>query len=94
MYGTVMIAKPAVSLDEMRRRSEKWEAERGTTAGYIDQWVMDADDGRIVMAVRFESKEKYVALSDDPKQDEWWRTEMAPLLDGEPEWIDGEWIEI
>ena len=94
MYGTVMIAKPAVSLDEMKARSEKWEAERGQAVGYIDQWVMAADDGRIVMAVRFESKERYDALADDPKQDEWWRTEFAPLLDGEPEWIDGEWIDL
>ena len=94
MYGTVMIAKPAVSIDEMRARSEKWEADRGSVVGYVDQWVMATDDGRIIMAVRFESKEKYVALADDPKQDEWWRNEMMPLLDGDPEWIDGEWLDI
>ena len=92
MYGTVMIAKPTVAIEELRARSQKWEAERGAVAGYVDQWVMAADDGRIVLAVRFESKEQYVALADDPKQDEWWRTQMAPALDGEPEWIDGEWM--
>lgn len=92
MYGTVMIARPAVPFEELKARSEKWEVNRGSTVGYRDQWVMAADDGRLVMAVRFESKEKYLALADDPAQDEWWRTEMAPLLDGDPEWIDGEWI--
>lgn len=94
MYGTVMIARPAVSVDELQARSEKWETSRSPSIGYVDQWVMAADDGRLVMAVRFESKEKYLALADDPSQDEWWTTEMAPLLDGDPEWIDGEWIKI
>lgn len=92
MYGTVMIARPSVSIDELRRREQKWEAERSPGIGYVDQWVMAADDGRLVMAVRFESKERYLALADDPAQDEWWSTEMAPLLDGDPEWIDGEWL--
>jgi hypothetical protein len=92
MYGTVMIARPSVSIEELRARSEKWEANRSPSIGYVDQWVMAADDGRLVMAVRFESKEKYLALADDPSQDEWWSTEMAPLLAGDPEWIDGEWI--
>jgi hypothetical protein len=41
--------------------------------------------------VRFNSKAEYEALADDPRQDEWWRTQMMPLLDGEPEWVDGEW---
>ena len=87
-----MIARPAVSMDEIRSRMEKWEADRSPGRGYVDQWVMASDDGRIVIAVRFESKEKYLALADDPSQDEWWRTEVAPMLQGDPEWIDGEWI--
>lgn len=91
MYGTVMIAKVKGSVDEMRARSEKWAKEWGTDAGYIDQWVLKTDDDRIVVAVRFESKEKYVRLADDSRQDEWYRTELAPLLDGDPDWIDGEW---
>ena len=61
-------------------------------SGYLDEWVMKTDDGRIIVAVRFESKEKYLKLADDPRQDEWYRTEMMPMLDGEPEWIDGEWL--
>jgi hypothetical protein len=93
MYGTVMIAKPAVSIDEMRTRLEKWEADRGTVVGHVDTHVMATDDGRILMAVRFESKEKYLALADDPQQSEWWEKEAMPMLASEPEWIDGEWID-
>lgn len=41
----------------------------------------------------FESKEKYVALANNPAQDEWSSNVMAPLLDGDPQWIDGSWLE-
>ena len=91
MYGTVMIGTLKGSAEEMKARSDKWRAEGGKAVGYIDQWVLKADDGRFVVAVRFNSKDEYMKLADDPAQDEWWRTQMMPLIDGEPEWIDGEW---
>ncbi|MCZ3385856.1 MAG: hypothetical protein LH630_02560 [Actinomycetia bacterium] len=94
MYGTVMIAKVKGSVDEMRARAERWAEERGETVGYVDQNVLVSGDGRIVVAIRFDSKAQDEALADDPAQDKWWRAEMAPLLDGDPEWIDGEWQEV
>lgn len=93
MYGTVMVARISVPADEVHRRAQKWEQERGDTVGFVDRWIMSADDGRLVMAVRFESKEKYLALADDSAQNEWWEREVMPLLLGEPEWIDGEWVD-
>jgi hypothetical protein len=92
MYGTVMIAKINAPIEEMNARSERWAKEMGSDVGYIDQWVMTTDDGRCVVAVRFESKDAYLKLADDPRQDEWYRAEMMPLIDGEPQWIDGEWL--
>jgi len=94
MYGTVMIAKAKGTVDEIRASSERWAKERGPSVGYVDEWVMTADDGRVVMAVRFESKEAYQALTEDPAQDAWWTNEVAPLLDGEPEWYDGDWHDL
>jgi len=91
MYGTVMIARSKVPAATILESSRRWAAEKGSAAGYVDQWVMQSDDGRMVMAVRFESKDAYIKLADDPSQDEWWRTEVMPHLDGDPEWIDGEW---
>ena len=91
MYGTVMIGKVRGSVDDMQARVDRWRKERGDGQGYVDQRVLVADDGRVVVCVRFASKKEYEALADDPAQDEWWRVEMAPMLDGEPEWIDGEW---
>ena len=91
MYGTVMIARPTVSIDQFRAIGERWQQGRTPPPGYVDTQVMAADDGRVVMAVRFASKEAYQALAADPRQAEWYRTELAPALDGEPEWIDGHW---
>ena len=93
MYGTVMIANVKGTAEDLKDEGQKWVAERGSAVGYVDQWVMQADDGRMVMAVRFESKDAYLKLADDPMQDEWYKTVMAPHLDGDPEWIDGEWLE-
>jgi antibiotic biosynthesis monooxygenase (ABM) superfamily enzyme len=91
MYGTVMIAKLKGDPGEMMRAAEKWNNER-QVPGYVRTDALNGDDGQtIVVAVQFESKEQYVALADDPKQDEWYRTVMAPMLDGEPTWIDGTW---
>jgi len=94
MYGTVMIASINGTVEEMEERAKRWAKERGEAAGYVDQRVLIAGDGRIVVAIRFESKAQYEALADDPKQDKWWQAEMVPLLNGEPEWIDGEWQDV
>jgi len=93
MYGTVMIAKIKGDPAEMMRAAEKWNTER-QVPGYIRSDALAADDGgTIVVAVQFESKEQYQALADSPEQDEWYRTVMAPMLDGEPTWIDGTWMQ-
>lgn len=90
MYGTVMTAKLKGSLEDLRQASKEWEA-AGTPAGYLGQDILRGDDGEtVVSVVRFESKALYEALADNPAQDEWWQTKMAPLLD-DVQWIDGEW---
>jgi hypothetical protein len=91
MYGTVMIATLKGSLEDLRQVTKEWEA-AGTPPGYVGEDVLVGDDGRtVVVAVRFESRDLYRQLADDPNQDEWWRTKMQPLLEDEVQWIDGEW---
>jgi hypothetical protein len=94
MYGTTMIGALAqgVSPDKVRAELKAWEQERDVD-GYMSSHVMISDDGKTVVNVAvFESKEKYLALADDPGQDEWWQKHYAPLLQGDPQWIDGTWI--
>lgn len=94
MYGTTMIGTLAsgVRADDVRAELKAWEQERRPD-GYQSSHVLISDDGTTVVNVAlFDSKEAYAALADDPAQDKWWREHYAPLLQGEPRWIDGAWI--
>jgi hypothetical protein len=91
-YGTVMVARVRPGReDDLREAGDRWVAERAPVVGGFEAvWVMIADDGSVVHAVRFASKEDYVALADDPAQDEFWQRHLAPLLE-DVRWIDGTW---
>lgn len=94
MYGTTMIGKLAegVGAEQIAAELNAWEAERDVP-GYLSSHVMVSDDGRTIVNVAvFEDKEKYMALADDPEQDKWYQQHYAPLLDGDPQWIDGIWL--
>ena len=93
MYGSVMIGRLAVSFAEVDSITRAWEEERGRALdGYEGQSVLLSDDGRtVVAAIRFTDKASYESLGDDPEQDTWWTTRMAPCFDGDVQWIDGEW---
>ena len=91
-YGTVMIGKLAVPAEDVDRLSREWMDER-PVPGFQHEDVMICDDGKtFVMAVFFESKAAYEALADDPDQDRWYTEKLAPMLDGEPQWLDGHWL--
>ena len=89
-----MIGRSTAPVETLRQLTEAWKADIGTAAGFIDERVLVSDDGRIVMCVRFKDEAAYKALADNPAQNKWWEDSMAPLLDGEPEWIDGNWQDI
>jgi len=93
VYGTVMTGRLAVPFDQVDAVVRAWEAERGAQVpGYVDQTVLLCDDGEtVVAAIRFQDRESYMALADDPVQDEWWSARMAPCFSGEVSWLDGEW---
>jgi len=94
MYGTTMIGKLAhgVEAEQVRAELQAWEKER-KVPGYMSSHVLVTGDGRtMVNVVVFEDKKSYMALADDPAQDQWYQSHYAPLLDGDPQWIDGDWI--
>jgi hypothetical protein len=96
MYGTVMVAqlKEPTTADELRESMDKWRESRPGRPGLVDaQMLLTEDGGLVVSAVRFASKEDYWAMADDVAHDEWFATKIAPLLDGDPTWMDGNWIE-
>jgi hypothetical protein len=94
MYGTTMIGTLAdgVTVQQVEQELKAWEAER-RPPGFMSSHVLLGDDGKTVVNVAvFDSKDSYLSLADDPAQDEWWQKHYAPLLAGEPRWIDGSWI--
>ena len=89
-----MIGKLAAGANAAQFGAElkAWEAERDVP-GYMSSHVMITEDGTTVVNVAvFDTKENYMALADDPAQDDWYQKHLAPLLDGDPQWIDGNWI--
>jgi hypothetical protein len=91
-YGTVMLARVRPGrVEDLRKAGDRWVAERAPVVrGFEGVWVMVADDGTVVHAVRFASKEDYAALADDQTQDAFWEQHFAPLLE-DVRWIDGTW---
>jgi antibiotic biosynthesis monooxygenase (ABM) superfamily enzyme len=91
MYGTVMIGTLKGTAEDLRLAAKEWQAERNVP-GFVSSEALVSDDGTtIVNVVKFTDKAAYMALADDPAQDEWWTTKMRPLLAADPQWYDGEW---
>lgn len=92
MYGTIarFRVKPGA---ESQLVQLQHEYEGLTVPGYVKSTVyrMDADPGDYYLVVAFDSKESYVANANSPEQDARYR-KMLSLLDGEPQWHDGEII--
>jgi len=61
--------------------------------GHVNTTVfrMDANPSELLMTVVFDGKDSYVKNADSPEQERRYR-QMLELLQGEPEWHDGEVI--
>ena len=91
-YGTIMIGKlkSGASVDDWRKSLEDWKTRN--VPGFQGEYTLVSDEGRtIVSCVTFESKDLYFQLANDPEQDKWYQAKVAPMLDGDPQWIDGTW---
>jgi antibiotic biosynthesis monooxygenase (ABM) superfamily enzyme len=76
---------------ESQLRAQMEEFETLDVPGYISSTVyrMDANSNEVYLAVVFDSRETYHANAQSPEQDARYR-QMLELLEGEPEWNDGE----
>ena len=90
MYGTVARMRLKAGAEEqMRALSAQYRTNPvpGMVATY--PYRMDADPQECYLAVIFESKEAYLANAQSPAQHTRYE-EMLALLEGPPEWHDGE----
>jgi hypothetical protein len=77
--------------EQLREGGRRWVAERAPVVrGFEDEWMMFGDDGTVVIAVRFASKEAYAVLADDPAQDAFYQQHIGPYVE-DIRWIDGTW---
>ena len=65
--------------------------EQMSIPGLVNTYVyqMDADPNTLMLAVVFSDKEAYMKNAASPKQNERYE-QMVALLEGPPEWNDGE----
>ncbi|MGH9199452.1 MAG: putative quinol monooxygenase [Acidimicrobiia bacterium] len=92
MYGTVarMRVKPG-KLDAMRKLTA--DEDMMSIPGLVSTTVyqLDKDPNELIMAVVFTDKDAYVKNADSPEQNKRYE-EFVALLEGAPEWNDGEVI--
>jgi quinol monooxygenase YgiN len=90
MYGTVatMKVKPGM-MDKLRETS--MNQEQMNIPGLVHTYVyqMDADPNTLMLAVVFTDKDAYVKNAGSPEQNQRYQ-QMLALLEGPPEWHDGE----
>jgi len=94
MYGTIGRFRIKAGMESQFRQLIEGQApafESGQVPGFVVSYSyrMDADPNDYYLAVVFESRETYWANAQSPEQDARYR-QWLPLLEGEPEWHDGE----
>ncbi len=90
MYGTVAHMRLKSGMEgQITQQLKEFEAQhvQGFIATYC--YRMDADANDYYMAVLFTDKEAYRANAQSSEQDARYR-KMRSLLEGDPEWYDGE----
>ena len=92
MYGTIARVRLKPGAEERLTKLVDSYAQL-KIPGHIDTRVyrMDADSSDYYMVVAFEDKGSYVKNASNPDQDTRYR-QMVELLQGDPEWHDGDII--
>lgn len=98
MYGTVARIRIKAGMEGQFRQiieAQMHAFEAGQVPGFVATYTYrtDADSNEYYLAVAFTSKEAYWANAQSPEQDARYR-QWLPLLEGEPEWHDGEIVAV
>ncbi|HXY73245.1 MAG TPA: antibiotic biosynthesis monooxygenase [Actinomycetota bacterium] len=90
MYGTVARTRvKAENRDELRKVVQR-QLEGASIPGMLKSYVLWENDSDVAWLVAvFQDKASYDKNADDPAQHERY-LEYSALMDGEPEWHDGE----
>jgi heme-degrading monooxygenase HmoA len=94
MYGTVWrVRLKDGGEEELKALMDEFEARR--VPGFVGHYAyrLDSDPNIYMSAVIFADKESYVANANSPEQQVFYQR-MAATFAGEPEWFDGEIIDV
>jgi quinol monooxygenase YgiN len=92
MYGTVAKFRiKAGSEGKLRELVQSYESLKIPGHKSTTVYRMDSNPNEFYMAVIFNDKDSYTKNADSPEQDSRYR-QMVALLEGDPEWHDGEII--
>ena len=74
--------------------SKEWTQQNSKRAGQIAEYVfqLDKHPGEYLLIAVFPSRDEYYRFADDPETDRWYR-QWRELLEGDPEWSDGNVIQ-
>ena len=94
MYGTIGRLHIKAGMESQFRQLIEGQApafEARQVPGFVVSYVyrMDSDQNDYYVVAVFESREAYWANAQSPEQNARYR-QWLPLLEGEPEWHDGE----
>jgi antibiotic biosynthesis monooxygenase (ABM) superfamily enzyme len=93
VYGTIARMKiKRENLDGLRRFGR--DAQSREVPGYRNSYVLVPDtwNDEVLLVVMFDDKSSYDRNADAPEQHESY-LKMRALLEADPEWTDGEWLE-
>jgi hypothetical protein len=93
MFGTIYRMHPKPDQEgRIADHFRRWERERrplvdGMVSGYLFRPKASAPD--LIGVAVFDSEANFRKNADDPAQDHWYRS-LREMLDGDPEWTDGD----
>lgn len=93
MYGTV--GRASIKPENKEKLAEVFRNQSGADVqGFVSGYVMFPEnmEGEVLIVAMFEDRDSYRRNAEDPAQHERY-LEYRALLDSEPEWSDGEWVE-
>jgi heme-degrading monooxygenase HmoA len=95
MYGTLLRCRP---LPGKERTIEEWSRrglEEDSIPGFLGEYALlsEKHPGEVLVFILFDSKESYRTNAESPEQHQRY-LEVRALLAEDPEWTDGEIIEL
>ena len=95
MYGTLIRCRPLPGKAQELQDLSRSQANVGTIPGFVAQYALapEKNPGEVLVLAAFDSEESYRQNAASPEQHQRYR-QFRALLTEDPEWTDGEIVEL